>query len=133
MVPGEVYLGNIFGLNTHAIPYWEEHKEEKYNDFKTVYDIVLLQYKHLLRSNIFLKLQIANFLFTEDLVMKFKKIDSFKLYFIVSAVSFGLLMLLFIIASFKYLDCLVLALVCLMGVVLNIKFLKDYERGINNE
>ena len=52
MVPGEVYLGNISGLNTHAIPYWEEHKEEKYNDFKTVYDIVLSQYKQLLRSNI---------------------------------------------------------------------------------
>lgn len=65
--------------------------------------------------------------------MKFKKIDSFKLYFIVSAVSFGLLMLLFIISSFKYLDCLVLALVCFGGLVLNIKFLKDYERGINNE
>ena len=52
MVPGEVYLGNIYGLNTHTIPYWEEHKEEKYNDFKTVYDIVLSQYKQLLRSNI---------------------------------------------------------------------------------
>lgn len=57
MVPGEVYLGNIYGLNTHAIPYWEERKEEKYNDFKTVYDIVLSQYKQLLRSNI-------NYLFT---------------------------------------------------------------------
>lgn len=65
--------------------------------------------------------------------MKFKKIDKFKLYFIVSAVSFGLLMLLFIIASFKYLGCFVLAFVCFGGVVLNIKFLKDYERGINNE
>lgn len=106
MVPGEVYLGNISGLNTHAIPYWEEHKEEKYNDFKTVYDIVLSQYKQLLRSNInyLLQLQRANFLFIKDFVMKFKKIDSFKLYFIVSAVSFGLLMLLFIIASFRYLD-----------------------------
>ena len=52
MVPEEVYLGNISGLNTHAIPYWEEHKEEKYNDFKTVYDIVLSQYKQLLKSNI---------------------------------------------------------------------------------
>lgn len=60
MVPGEVYLGNIFGLNTHAIPYWEEHKEEKYNDFKTVYDIVLLQYKHLLRSNIKYLFEVAN-------------------------------------------------------------------------
>ncbi len=57
MVPGEVYLGNIYGLNTYTIPYWEEHKEEKYNDFKTVYDIVLSQYKQLLRSNI-------NYLFT---------------------------------------------------------------------
>jgi hypothetical protein len=57
MVPVEVYLGNISGLNTHAIPYWEEHKEEKYNDFTAVYDIVLSQYKQLLRSNI-------NYLFT---------------------------------------------------------------------
>lgn len=62
-----------------------------------------------------------------------KKINSFKLYFIVSAVSFGLLMLLFIIASFRHIDCSVLVLICLGGVVLNIKFLKDYERGINNE
>lgn len=52
MIPGEVYLGSISGLYTHAIPYWEEHKEEKYNDFKTVYDVVLTQYKQLLRSNI---------------------------------------------------------------------------------
>ena len=52
MVPREVYLGNIYGLNTHTIPYWEEHKEEKYNDFKTVYDIVLSQYKRLLKLNI---------------------------------------------------------------------------------
>ena len=65
--------------------------------------------------------------------MKFNKINDFKLYFIVSAASFGLLMLLFIISSFRYLDCSVLALVCLGGVVLNIKFLKDYERGIDNE
>ncbi len=65
--------------------------------------------------------------------MKFKKIDRFKLYFIVSAVSFGLLMLLFIISSFRYIDCLPLAFVCLVGLVLNIKILKDYERGINNE
>ena len=57
MVPGEVYLGNISGLYTHAIPYWEEHKEEKYDDFKTVYDIVLTQYKQILLSNI-------NYLFT---------------------------------------------------------------------
>ena len=52
MTPEEVYLGNVSGLFIHAIPYWEEHKEEKYNDFKTVYDIVLSQYKQLLRSNI---------------------------------------------------------------------------------
>ena len=65
--------------------------------------------------------------------MKFKKLDDFKLYFIVSAVSFGLLALLFIIASFGHLNCLVYAIVCLGGVVLNVKFLKDYERNIDNE
>lgn len=52
MVPGDVYLGNISGLYTHTIPYWEEHKEEKYDDSKTVYDVVLTQYKRILLSNI---------------------------------------------------------------------------------
>lgn len=52
MTPGEVYLGNISGLYTHAIPYWEKHKEEKYDDSKTVYDIVFTQYKQILLSNI---------------------------------------------------------------------------------
>ena len=52
MTSGEVYLGNVSGLYTHAIPYWEKHKEEKYDDTKTVYDIVLAQYKHLLQTNI---------------------------------------------------------------------------------
>ena len=65
--------------------------------------------------------------------MKFKKLDDFRLYFIVSAISFGLLTLLFIISSFKYFDCFIWAIVCLGGTVLNIKFLKDYERNINNK
>ena len=60
MVPGEVYLGDIAGLSTHAIPYWEEHKEEKYDETKTVYDIVLAQYKHLLKTNISFLFAVAN-------------------------------------------------------------------------
>lgn len=52
MVPGEVFLGDIFGLSTHAIPYWEEYKEKKHDNSKIVYDIVLTQYKQLLKLNI---------------------------------------------------------------------------------
>lgn len=59
MLPSEVYLGNIYGLNTHNIPFWEDHKEDKYgiNGFglrtdMLIYDIVLNQYKNILLHNI---------------------------------------------------------------------------------
>lgn len=59
MTPDEVYLGNIYGLNTHNIPFWADHKEDKYgvNGFgirtdTLTYDIVLNQYKNILLHNI---------------------------------------------------------------------------------
>lgn len=59
MQPSEVFLGNICGLFTHAIPFWEERKSQPYgyNGFNmnpkiSLYDIVLDQYKRLLISNI---------------------------------------------------------------------------------
>lgn len=59
MQPSEVFLGGIWGLFTHAIPFWEERKSQPYgcNDFNmdpeiSLYDIVLDQYKRLLISNI---------------------------------------------------------------------------------
>lgn len=62
MQPSEVFLGGIWGLFTHAIPFWEERKSQPYynidgrNNFNIVpktrlYDIVLDQYKRLLISN----------------------------------------------------------------------------------
>lgn len=59
MKPEEVFLGNILGLWTHAIPFWEERKSQLYgcNGFgidpeRSLYDIILSQYKELLYFNI---------------------------------------------------------------------------------
>ena len=59
MTPNQVYLGGIWGLFTHPIPFWEEHKEIKYgcNGFGidenlSLYGMILDQYKRLLSSNI---------------------------------------------------------------------------------
>ena len=58
MKPEEVFLGGIWGLFTHAIPFWEERKSQPYgcngfgiNPEASLYDIVLYQYKQLLYSN----------------------------------------------------------------------------------
>ena len=59
MKPSEVFLGDIWGLFTHAIPFWEERKSQPCgcNGFGidpeiSLYGIVLDQYKKLLISNI---------------------------------------------------------------------------------
>jgi hypothetical protein len=59
MSPREVFLGNIFGLFTQPIPFWEKHKNDGLMpggfiiyQYLTVYQIVLQQYKEHLRSNI---------------------------------------------------------------------------------
>lgn len=46
MQPGEVYLGNICGLVTKQLTYWETVDDE---DSK---QIVIAQYRHLLLSNL---------------------------------------------------------------------------------
>lgn len=58
MQPSEVFLGGIWGLFTHAIPFWEEHKSQSYgcngfgiNPEISLYNLVLDQYKNLLNSN----------------------------------------------------------------------------------
>ena len=58
MKPEEVFLGGIWGLFTHAIPFWEERKSQPYgcngfgiNPEASLYDIILYQYKQLLYSN----------------------------------------------------------------------------------
>lgn len=58
MKPEEVFLGGIWGLFTHTIPFWEERKSQPYgcNSFNmdpeiSLYGIVLDQYKRLLISN----------------------------------------------------------------------------------
>lgn len=67
MIPDEVLLGGIYGLNTDPIPFWELHKNEKYgyNGFGidknySLYKIILDQYKNLLLSNIRYMLKIAD-------------------------------------------------------------------------
>lgn len=67
MTPDEVYLGGIYGLNTHSIPFWEEHKNDKYgcNGFGidanySLYKMILDQYKNLLLSNIRCMLKVAD-------------------------------------------------------------------------
>lgn len=59
MTPDQIYLGNRWGLTTHNIPFWEEHKGEKYgaNGFGLdpeldLYEMILNQYKGFLTSNI---------------------------------------------------------------------------------
>ena len=59
MRPEEVFLGNIWGLSTHTIPFWEERKSQLYgcNGFgidpeTSLYDIILGQYKKLLDFNL---------------------------------------------------------------------------------
>lgn len=59
MTSEQVYLGGIWGLSTQAIPFWEEHKEDKYgcngygiDENLSLYEMVLDQYKKLLSSNI---------------------------------------------------------------------------------
>lgn len=67
MVPCEVFLGGIYGLNTNPIPFWEAHKNDKYgcNGFgvdenDSLYGIVLNQYKDLLTSTIKYMLKVAD-------------------------------------------------------------------------
>lgn len=59
LTPNEVFLGGIWGLNTHSIPFWEEHKGNKYgaNGFGIdptydLYTMILNQYKGLVESNV---------------------------------------------------------------------------------
>lgn len=59
LTPNEVFLGGIWGLNTHPIPFWEERKGDKYgaNGFGIdptydLYTMILNQYKGLVESNV---------------------------------------------------------------------------------
>lgn len=53
MKPEEVFLGNIYGLWTFPIPEWEKQKDQLLtNSNVTVYDIIVNQYRRLLRINI---------------------------------------------------------------------------------
>lgn len=59
MQPHEVFLGNIYGLYTKSIPFWEEERFKGKSgggwpiyDYITPFQIVLMQYKELLTSNI---------------------------------------------------------------------------------
>ena len=59
MTAEEVYLGDICGLCTYNLPFWEKHKDDKYgcNGFgidenTSLYELILNQYKNILTSNI---------------------------------------------------------------------------------
>ena len=59
LTPNQVFLGGIWGLYTYPIPFWEEHKGDKYscNGFgldpnTDLYTLILNQYKELIVSNV---------------------------------------------------------------------------------
>jgi hypothetical protein len=59
MKPEEVYLGNIWGLWTKNIPFWEKYKNQGKTgggytiyEYLTDYQIILNQYKRMLSSNV---------------------------------------------------------------------------------
>lgn len=59
MTADEVYLGNIWGLTTHNICFWDEHIEDDMscNGFGVdpntkIYDLIMQQYRTLLYKNI---------------------------------------------------------------------------------
>ena len=59
MTAEEVYLGDIWGLCTYNLPFWEKHKDDKYgcNGFgidenTSLYELILNQYKNILTLNI---------------------------------------------------------------------------------
>jgi len=59
MKPEEVYLGNIWGLFTKNIPYWDKYQHDGKTgggwpiyEYLTIYQIILGQYKRHLSSNI---------------------------------------------------------------------------------
>ena len=59
MSADEVYLGNIWGFSTHNILYWDKHINDNisHNGFginpnTKIYDLIMQQYRTLLRKNI---------------------------------------------------------------------------------
>lgn len=55
MKTDEVYLGNIYGLFTNNIPFWEEHRDETmvgFSDGTLCYDLILDQYRECLRNGV---------------------------------------------------------------------------------
>ena len=85
MTIDEVYLGNIYGLNTMSIRFWNEMSYEDMggNGFgipedTKCYDLVLDQYKGILRSNIYSLKRQANE-FVMDYIKVNKPKDPFKL------------------------------------------------------
>lgn len=59
LMPKDVFLGGIWGLNTRPIPFWEKHKGDKYgiNGFgidpsSDLYTMILNQYKSLIALNV---------------------------------------------------------------------------------
>lgn len=66
MTSDQVFLGGIYGLSTHPIQFWEQHRDESLgvNGFgidenRSLYGIVLDQYRYHLISNIGLMVRIA--------------------------------------------------------------------------
>lgn len=76
MKPEEVFLGDIYGIWTHEMPFWEKHKMEPLgaNGFgldekMSLYQIILGQYRRLLCSNVeTIKRQAADYIFLYETV-----------------------------------------------------------------
>ncbi len=59
MRPDEVYLGDVWGLSTQNIPFWEEHDDDTMScngwgmdESTLIYDIIATQYRNTLRNAI---------------------------------------------------------------------------------
>ena len=73
MQPSEVYLGDIWGLSTKNIPFWNEHRTETMagngfgiDDDKKIYDLIMSQYRNHLRNNFnAIKQEAENWLFVK--------------------------------------------------------------------
>lgn len=77
MTPDEVYLGNIFGLWTFSLQEWEKDHKTLFGGNMygipantTNYEVVLRQYKQLLKSNV--KILVC---FSEKYIHEYKKIN----------------------------------------------------------
>lgn len=78
MSPNEVYLGDIWGLWTNTVSFWDEHAELKMGDNgfgidpeEKIYNLIMSQYRSLLKSNVnYLRSEADKFIYEYESVNK---------------------------------------------------------------